>query len=76
MGESASDCFPNEGGKGGGYVGGSTSRIRILVSADIKLGEAEREGGANDFGAPVDTPLTAIRGPDGCGDCNVLAIDE
>lgn len=62
MGESSgkSDCFPYEGGKGGGYVDGSKSRFRILVSADTELGEAEREDGTNDFGALVDTPLTAI----------------
>ena len=66
MGESdaMSDGLPN-GGKGGGYTDGSAPRLRILVSADTELGEAEREGGANDFGAPVETPLTASRGGDG-----------
>lgn len=89
MGESdaISDGLPNEGGKGGGYMDGSKSRLRILVSVERALGEADREGGANDFGAPVDTPLTASRGGDGerstgrcdCefGDCDdLLAIDE
>lgn len=67
MGESAaaSDRLPNEGGKGGGYIDDSKSRLRILVSVERALGDEDREGGANDFGAPVDTPLTASRGGDG-----------
>lgn len=61
MGESVavSDSLLNEGGKGVGYTDGSKSRLRILVSVERVLGDEDREGGANDFGAPVDTPLIA-----------------
>jgi hypothetical protein len=86
MGESLamSDSPPNDGGKGGGYMDGSKSRLRILVSVERALGDEDREGGANDFGAPVDTPLTASDGARFRGRCDwelgdgndLLAIDE